>query len=78
MRTGIPSHSYLRSPAHAVASLMRSSLKERHGALASLQVAVIDGYPYYVAYDVEGGDEETWFDALTGGQIAGPHESSDQ
>jgi hypothetical protein len=67
--------------AHArpAAAALRSALGDigrrstRHGPLGALQVVVLDGLPYWVVKDPDAEDEEIWFDALTGGRIAGPH-----
>lgn len=76
MRTGVPGMAYARPAEELIGSALRGVARagERHGALADLQVAVLDGYPYWVAADPDVLDGWVWFDALTGGRIAGPHE----
>lgn len=75
MRTGVPAMAYARGPDGAAAALRgMSRAGERHGDVARLQVAVLDGYPYWVVADPDREDGWVWFDALTGGRIAGPHE----
>jgi len=56
----------------AFRDLVRRS--ERHGALAHLQVVVLDNLPYWVVKDPDTEDGEIWFDALTGGRIVSPHQ----
>lgn len=76
MRTGVPGMAYARPADDVLGSALRAVARrhQRHGAVADLQVAVLDGYPYWVAADPDREDGWVWFDALTGGRVAGPHE----
>ncbi|AEM88801.1 hypothetical protein [Streptomyces violaceusniger] len=77
MSRGVPGMAYVRPAAASQEASLRALARrsERHGALAPLQVVVLDNLPYWVVKDpdAEDGDTEIWFDALTGGRIAGPH-----
>lgn len=75
MAAGVPAHAHAR-PAHVAMHAALTELgrrTENHGALAPLQVVVLDNLPYYVVKDPDVEDGEVWFDALTGGRVAGPH-----
>ncbi|MEW1679167.1 hypothetical protein AB0O47_38855 [Streptomyces noursei] len=74
MRTGVPGHAHARPWTAATTSHLRSASRESRGSLGALQTVIFDGYPYYVTKHPDAEDEEVWFDALTGAQIAGPHE----
>jgi len=76
MSRSVPGLAYVRPAAASQQASLRSLARrsERHGALAALQVVVLDNLPYWVVKDPDAEDDEVWFDALTGGRIAGPHQ----
>ncbi|MFD8335552.1 hypothetical protein ACFV42_23270 [Streptomyces solisilvae] len=75
MSRGVPAMAQVRLAAVGIKTAFRDLARrsERHGALAGLQVVVLDNLPYWVVKDPDVEDGEVWFDALTGGRIAGPH-----